>query len=250
MPGDEHDGAAPPPGAGHFATTRWSLVLAAGRQTSVESREALGTLCRLYWYPLYAYVRRRGHAPEEAEDLTQGFFARLLEKHAVRAADPARGRFRSYLLTSLKHFLVNERHRARAQKRGGGRQAISLDVRHGEGRYRLEPADEMTAEKLFERRWALTLLELVLAELRGQYARDGRERLFDRLKGFLGGRDAGTPYSGVAEELGMTPGAVRVAVHRLRRRYRRLLRDRIAQTVASPDDVDDEVRHLFAAIEA
>jgi RNA polymerase sigma-70 factor (ECF subfamily) len=248
MARQEHDAAQAGCGGGRFVTTRWSLVLAAGARTSAESRKALETLCRLYWYPLYAYVRRRGYDADESQDLTQGFFARLIEKHAVQAADPHRGRFRSYLLACLKHFLANEWDRAGAQKRGGGRTVISLDVRDAEGRYRLEPADELTAERLFERRWALTLLEMVLAELWRQYQRDGRQRLFDRLKGFLGGGPAGGPYSRVAEELGMTEAAVKVAVHRLRRRYRELLREHIARTVASPEDVDDEVRQLFVAI--
>jgi len=207
-------------------------------------------LCRLYWYPLYAYLRRRGHAPPEAEDLTQGFFACLLERDALAAADPQRGRFRSFLLTSLKHFVADQRDRDRAQKRGGGQKIMSLDVRGAEGRYCLEPADNLTAEKLFERRWAQTMLELVLGDLRRQYARDGRQRTFERLKGFLRGKAARGSYGQVAAELDVTEAAVRVAVHRLRRRYRELLREHIAQTVASPEDVEDEIRHLFSAFEA
>ncbi len=248
MSGDEDERAKGGSGGEHFATTRWSLVLAAGGEASAESRRALETLCGLYWYPLYAYVRRRGRDADEAQDLTQGFFARLIEKHAVRAADRRRGKFRSYLLASLKHFLANEWDRARAQKRGGGCEVVSIDAESAEGRYHLEPADGLTAERLFERRWALTLLDLVLAELRGQYKSDGKEHIFERLKGFLGGAVPGSPYAEAAAELGMTPEAVKVAVHRLRRRYRDLLRDQIAQTVASPEEIDDEIHHLFAAL--
>jgi len=248
MPAGDDDPGRFGSGAGQFATTHWSVVLAAGSPSSDESRGALAELCGLYWYPLYAYVRRRGRGAEEAQDLTQSFFARLIEKRAVQAADPRRGRFRSFLLGSLKHFLANEWDRSRAAKRGGGRTVLSLDVEDAEHRYRLEPADDVTAEKLFERRWALTLLDLVLGRLRGQYVRDGKERVFDGLKGFLGGAGEGGGYREKGEQLGMTESAVKVAVHRLRRRYRDLLRERIAQTVASPEDVDDEIRHLFAAI--
>lgn len=237
------------PRAAYFATTRWSLVLAAGGTASSQSRDALETLCTLYWHPVYAYIRRQGHSPEEAEDLTQGFFARLLESSALEAADPQRGRFRSFLLTSVKHFLADERDKLHAQKRGGGRRPVSLDLRHAEGRYLLEPADDVTPEKLFERHWAQTVLELVLAELRRRYARDGKEHIFECLKGFLRGRTARGSYSAAGAELGMTQAAARVAVHRLRQRYRELLCEHIAQTVASPEDIDDEIRHLFSAFE-
>jgi RNA polymerase sigma factor (sigma-70 family) len=250
MARDGHDPMQGGSGGGHFVTTRWSLVLAAGGTTSAESRAALETLCGLYWYPLYAYIRRRGYSPEQAEDLTQGFFARLLASSALEAADPRRGRFRSFLLTSAKHFLADERDKGRARKRGGGRKVISLDVQHAEGRYRLDPADDLTAEKLFERHWARTLLELVLADLRRQYARAGKESIFEQLKGSLRGKTARGSYGRAGDELGMTEAAARVAVHRLRRRYRTLLREHIAQTVSSPEDVDDEIRHLFAVFEA
>jgi RNA polymerase sigma-70 factor (ECF subfamily) len=250
MGGHKRDRTRSGCGGGHFATTHWSLVLALGAQDSRESREALETLCRLYWYPLYAYLRRQGHNPPEAEDLTQGFFVCLLERDALAAADPQRGRFRSFLLASLKHFVADQRDRDRAQKRGGGKGSMPLDIRGAEGRYCLEPADNLTAEKVFERRWAQTMLEMVLADLRRQYARDGKERTFERLKGFLRGTTAKGSYSQVGAELDMTEAAVRVAVHRLRRRYRKLVREQIAQTVASPEDVEDEIRHLFAAFEA
>lgn len=236
------------PDARQFVTTHWSLVLAAGGQSSPGSRQALETLCRLYWYPLYAYVRRRGYSADEALDLTQGFFARILEKNAVASADPGRGKFRSYLLGALKHFLANEWDRASAQKRGGGCDTLSIDGPEAEGRYRHEPADDITPQKLFERRWVLTLLDLALQELREEFARQDRERIFDRLKGFLGGERPGVPYARVAAELDMTEAAVKVAVHRLRRRYRQLLRNQIAQTVGSSAEIDEEIQQLFAVL--
>jgi RNA polymerase sigma factor (sigma-70 family) len=235
-------------GAERFCETRWSVVVAAGRQASPDAREALATLCQVYWYPLYAYVRRQGHSAADAQDLTQEFFARLLEKNYVGAADPAKGKFRSFLLVSLKHFLANEWRRADAQKRGGGQVRLSLDFQGGETRFTLEPAHELTAEKLFERRWALTLLEQTLASLRDEFAGRGRLPQFDRLKAYLGG-DAGTvPYRELAAELGMTEGAVKVSVHRLRRRCGELLREAIARTVVGPDEVDEELQDLFNAV--
>ncbi|MCX5671607.1 MAG: sigma-70 family RNA polymerase sigma factor [Planctomycetota bacterium] len=249
MPSDDRSSKSDPGGPRSFATTRWSLVLAAARDSRPDARAALATLCETYWYPLYTYVRRRGYRAEEALDLTQEFFARLLEKESLRVADRARGRFRSFLLASLNHFLANEWDRARSQKRGGGRKAISLDTAAAESRYALEPSAGLAPEKLFDRRWALTLLERVLADLRRECTRDGKERLFDRLKGYLGGEAPGASYSHVGAELGMTEGAVKMAVHRLRRQYRRLLRAQIAQTVASPEEIDDEIRQLFAALD-
>jgi len=241
--------ASGPGGARSFTTTHWSLVLAAAHESRPEGRAALAALCQAYWHPLYFYIRRRGYRPDEAQDLTQAFFAAILEKGRLRAADPERGRFRSFLLASLNHFLANEWDRARAQKRGGGK-VLSLDMEDAEGRYRLEPADDLTAEKLFERRWAMTLLDLVLAQLRQEFARDGREHLFEQLKGHLGGPAADAPYRRVAADLGMTEAAVKMAVHRLRRRYRHLLRARIAQTVGSVGQIDEEIRRLFAAVDA
>jgi len=246
-----HKAQEPTPGRGagsHFATTHWSIVLAAGRRGSPESRRALATLCEAYWYPLYAYVRRRGHAAADAQDLTQAFFATLLEKEYVRAADRERGRFRSFLLTALKRFLAKEWHHAHAQKRGGSRGPVSLDVRSGEARYSLEPSHEWTPERVYERRWALTLLDQVMTRLRQHYVAEGRDQLFDHLKVLLTGETGAPPYSQIAVELGMTEGAVKVAVHRLRRRYRSLLRLEIAQTVADPREVDDELGLLLAAL--
>jgi RNA polymerase sigma-70 factor (ECF subfamily) len=231
-----------------FATTRWSLVLAAGRGAVPDAEAALAVLCQTYWYPLYAYVRRLGHQAGEAQDLTQEFFTRLLEKNYLRAADRERGRFRSFLLTAFKRFLSKERNRARAQKRGGGQRVLSLDFEQGERRFSLEPATDVTAEKVYEQRWALTLLDQVMARLRQDFDRVGKQSDFDHLKAFLTGETAALSYREVASELGMTQGAVKVAVHRLRRRFRKLVLAEIAETVAAPEDVDEELRHLFEAI--
>jgi RNA polymerase sigma factor (sigma-70 family) len=234
--------------AGHFATTRWSLVLAAGKRSSPQSGAALATLCETYWYPLYAYVRRRGHDVDEAQDLTQAFFTRLLEKNDLAAAERERGKFRSFLLTSLKHFLANEWDRARAKKRGGDRSPVSIDFAIAEGRYGLQPSDELTAEKIFDRRWAMVVLEQVLNQLQEEFRRAEKSELFERLKVFLTGDKLAGSYEQLAADLKMTAGAVKVAVHRLRRRYRELLRAEVAQTVADPEEIDEELRDLFIAI--
>jgi RNA polymerase sigma-70 factor (ECF subfamily) len=222
------------------------MVRAAGDSSGPEARDALASLCTAYWYPLYAFVRRQGHGPEQAQDLTQGFFARLLEKNDLASADQTRGRFRSFLLAACKHFLSNERDREHALKRGGGRVPLSIDRTAAEGCYGREPSHDETPERLFERRWALTLLEQVLARLRGEYETAGKGRLFERLKGHLTG--GGEAHAQAAAELRMSEGAVKVAVHRLRQRYRDLLRDEIAQTLTDPAEVEDEVRALFAAL--
>ena len=231
-----------------FATTRWTIVLAAGKDSSPDSQAALVTLCEAYWYPLYAYVRRRGYSVDEAQDLTQEFFTRLLEKEYVKAADPQRGRFRSFLLASLNHFLANEWRREQAQKRGGSQTILSLDFAAGEGRLALEPADPLTPEKLFERRWALTLLSQALARLRDEYAAADKLALLEKLQPFLGGHGDAAPYQEIAAGLGLSEGAVKVAVHRLRRRCRDFLRAEIAQTVSGPEEVEEELRDLLAAL--
>jgi RNA polymerase sigma factor (sigma-70 family) len=235
-------------GSRQFATTRWSLVLAAGQRSSPQSSAALATLCENYWYPLYAYVRRRGHEADEAQDFTQAYFARLLEKNDLAAADPGRGRFRSFLLASLKHFLANEWDRARAEKRGGGRSVLSIDFGTAEERYRAEPSHDLTPERIFERRWALVLLENVLARLHDESAQAGKADSFDRLKGFLTGEQSAVTYGQLAAELNMSEGALKVAVHRLRRRYRELLRAEIEETVADAEEIDQEIRDLFSAL--
>lgn len=231
-----------------FVTTHWSVVLTAGRHDTTRARDALARLCQTYWHPLYAYVRRLGHSPHDAQDLTQEFFARLLAKNYLADADESRGRFRSFLLASLKHFLANEWDKASAQKRGGGQLPISIDVAAAETSCHFEPADPTTAEKIYERRWALTLLDRVLRRLREEYVRDGKEKLFEQLKPTLTEASRSVAYAEIARRLDTTEGAVKVAVHRLRHRYRELLRAEIADTVASPEEVEDELRNLFAAL--
>ena len=233
---------------GEFTSTHWSLVLTAGHKSSPGSQAALETLCKKYWYPLYAHVRRRGHSPEDAQDLTQDFFARLLRKEYLRRADRKRGRFRTFLLTSLQRFLVNDWEKSRSQRRGGGQSLFSLDKEKTEGRYLAEPAEEATPEKIFEKRWAVTLLEQVLFQLREEFASNGKEDQFDRLKVLLWGEKDAPPYADVAADLGMSEGALKVAVHRLRQRYRELLRLEVAQTGASPAEVDEELRHLISVM--
>jgi RNA polymerase sigma-70 factor (ECF subfamily) len=231
-----------------FATTRWSLILAAQDRNAPVSRAALDELCRVYWYPLYAYVRRRGFAHDRAQDLTQDFFARLLEKDALALVEQNRGRFRSFLLAACQHFLANERDRDRAQKRGGGRHVLTLDFSDAEQRYHREPAHAETAERLFERRWALTLLDQVLARLRAECEASNKDHLFQALKIHLTGDGSGPAHAQLATELEMSEGAVKVLVHRLRRRYRELLREEIAQTVESPAQIEDEIQALFRAV--
>jgi RNA polymerase sigma factor (sigma-70 family) len=231
-----------------FVTTHWSQVLSAGRSDSTHARTALECLCRTYWPPIYAFVRRQGHSPHDAQDLTQEFFARLLDKNSLAGVDQARGRFRSFLLGALKHFLANEWDKARAQKRGGGQAHVPIDAAHAETSFAVEPADNVTPEMIFDRRWALTLLEQVMQRLREEYTGEGKAGLFAGLKCTLTGASRSVPYAQVAAELGMSEGAVKVAVHRLRRRYRELLRAEIARTVATPGEVEDEIRNLFAAL--
>lgn len=231
-----------------FASTRWSLVAAAGRSSSPESAQALAALCETYWYPLYAYVRRGGHDAHEAQDLTQEFFARLLERRNLRAADRQRGKFRTFLLASLKNFLANQWRKEQAQKRGGGKTAVSFSIEAGESRYALEPAHELTAERIFERRWALTLLDQAITKLRDEFVASGKAELFEALKGSLGGESACDSYGEIANRLDMTEGAIKTAAHRLRRRCRELLRAEIAQTIAQDEDIDDELRELFSAV--
>jgi len=233
------------PGGPDFRTTHWSLVLRAGRGDSPEAAEALERLCRTYWYPLYVYVRRQGHGPHDAQDLTQEFFARLLRLNSLEAVTPHKGRFRTFLLTSLQHFLADARDAARAVKRGSGQPLLSLDDDTAERRYRLEPATDDSPEVLYDRRWVLALLEQALARLRQEYAAVGKTRHFEQMKAFLEGPPAEGDYDRVAAALGLNSGAVTVAVHRLRQRYRDLVRAEIAQTVAGPEELADELRHLF-----
>jgi len=235
-------------GSARFATTHWSVVLAAGRHSSPQAQEALAVLCRTYWYPVYVFIRRQGFSADESQDLTQEFFARLLEKHFLAQVDQEKGRFRSFLLAACKHFLSNERDRARAKKRGGGREPIFIDIDDAERRYRLEPAHQLTPEKLFERRWVLTLLDRVLALLRDEFVRDGKEDQFDHLKVFLTGEKNQPSYRELGQKLGMPEGSAKVAAHRFRKRYRELLREEIAKTLNEGDSVENEIRELFAAL--
>ena len=235
-------------GAGRFATTHWSVVLAAAQPESTRYQQALEALCRTYWFPLYAYLRRHGYNAQKAEDHIQAFFVCLLEKRGLRLADPKRGRFRSFLLTALKHFLANELDRARAQKRGGGQKIVSLNVETAENQYALEPAHELSPEKLFEKSWALTVLDRTMDRLEAESARKNKQRLFECLKSYLGPELNPDTYRDVAVELDMTEGAVKVTLHRLRKRFRQLLRDEIAQTVAAEDQIDQEIRDLFDAL--
>jgi RNA polymerase sigma factor (sigma-70 family) len=233
-----------------FATTHWSVVLAARDRTSPGWQEALGALCSTYWYPLYAFARRSGLGPEEAEDLTQGFFARFLEREILQHVQPDKGRFRTFLLTSYRNFMTDEWRHAHADRRGGGVATVPIDRETAEGRYALEPHHDLTPEKIFNRRWALTLLEKVLARLGEEQARLGRHRIFESLKVFLPGALEATPYAAVAADLGMKEVTLKVAVHRLRRRFRDLLLEEIAHTVGSEEEIEAELRHLFSALES
>ena len=231
-----------------FATTRWSVVLTAGQGDSTSAHDALAHLCRTYWYPLYAYARRRGRSPHDSQDLTQEFFVRLLEGNWLAQADQKRGRFRSFLLSAMKHFLANEWHKAHARKRGGRQPILSLDDDSAEQRYRLEPVETSTPETLFERGWALALLDDVLARLEREYGRGGKQELLEAMRPALTMDQGSIRYGQIAEKLGMTGTAARVAVHRLRHRYRRLIRAEVANTVATPEEVDEEMRHLFRVL--
>lgn len=234
---------------GAFATTDWSVVLAASRQPdSAQAAEALDKLCRMYWYPLYAYLRRRGLTEHDAQDATQGFLTQLLERNSLMSISRERGKFRSFLLASLNFFVADERDKSSAAKRGGGQTVISLDGLAAEKRYRLEPVDEQNAERIFERRWAMTVLDEVMKRLRAEFDGAGKERLFDRLEPFLLGEKSHATYAEIGAELGLSEGAIKMAVMRLRQRYRELFRHVIAETVADPADVDGELQFLFSVI--
>ncbi len=225
-------------------------MLAAGRRSSPHADVALEELCRTYWFPLYAYVRRRGHTREDAQDLTQAFFASFLGKNYLEGLSGERGKFRAFLLASLNHFLANEWDRARRQKRGGGVAALSLDWQDADTRYQIEPADILSPDKLYDRVWAVTLLERVLLRLRSENAADGRAAVFEKMKPFLTAGTAAIPYAEAASALNLSEAAARVAVHRLRRRYRELLREEIRQTLSDPAQVDEEMRSLFNSFSA
>lgn len=233
-----------------FATTHWSVVLAAGDSASPQSTAALERLCHAYRYPLYAYIRRRGHREHDAEDLTQGFFAHLLARHAFRGVTPGRAKFRTFLLTALNHFLADEHDRQQAQKRGGGKQILSFDAAEAEERYRLEPRHEETPEKLFERRWALALLDGALARLEKEYRDGGKGPLFEQLRGTMAGATPTRSYAEMAMQVGMTEEAVKKAAQRLRRRYQEVIREEIRETVTDAPEIDEELRHLWSVLGA
>ncbi|MBN1942864.1 MAG: sigma-70 family RNA polymerase sigma factor [Phycisphaerae bacterium] len=230
----------------HFTATRWSVVLAAGGEhDATDTRRALEELIRAYWFPLYAFLRRRGEPAEKAEDLVQGFLTRLLEKRDLSAVDRAKGRFRSFLLASLKHYLSNEYDKARAKKRGGGgANVIALEALDAEARYAVEPADDMTPERLFDRQWAMEVLQMVLSRLQEEYAQAGKAKLFETIKDCLTPQRSRLTYADYAQRLGMSPGALKTAIHRMRKRYREILHDEIAQTVETPGQVEEEIAYL------
>jgi RNA polymerase sigma-70 factor (ECF subfamily) len=231
-----------------FASTHWSVVLAAGGQQSSQATEALETLCRAYWYPVYAFVRRRGYGPEDAQDLTQEFFARLIEKNYPAHADRAKGKFRSFLLLTLNHFLADDYDRATTKKRGGGQVFIALDEDALEDRYGLEPADKLTPEKLLERRWAQTILEQALVRLRAEFVAQGKAETYEVLKAFEPGDQRTLTYADAAARLGVSESAIKSMIYRLRQRHRELVREGIAHTVSTAAEVDEELRHLIAVL--
>lgn len=231
-----------------FATTHWSVVLSAREADSPRSGEALSRLCQTYWYPLYAFARRRGYSPFDSEDMAQEFFARLLQKNYLRAADAEKGRFRTFLLIAFKRFLANEWDRTQAKKRGGGEVHISLNTDDAEERYAIESVGSSNADALYERRWALTLLDRAMARLREEFSAAGKIKEFDHLKKFLIAQHASISYEDIAHDLGLNEGAARVAVHRLRKRYREIFREEIAATVSSPDEIDAEISYLLSVL--
>lgn len=248
MTGDRKPGSSAPAQQAQFATTHWSLVLQAVDRKSAEARSALGTLCQNYWYPLYAFVRRQGHSTSDAQDLTQAFFARLLEKDELAAVDRSKGRFRTFLLTALGHFLLNEWDKERAVKRGGNLTRWPLNFDAAESRYSLEPSHAQTPEAIFDRDWALALLDRSRSRLNAGHKAALKQEQFDALQVFLTGASDAPTYQAAGERLGMTEGAVKVAVHRLRHRFREILRDEIRNTVATDQEVDEEIQALFVAL--
>lgn len=234
-------------GQRRFATTRWSLVVAAGDSRSPDARAALATLCETYWFPVYAFIRRSGRSHDDARDLTQAFFMRVLEKNYFKDARAERGRFRSFLLSSVRHFLANQLDWDHAQKRGGDQVHISIDANDGDRQYQCEPVEDDTPERIYERRWALAALGAAMARLSSRYEPGSRRDLFERLKPFLTG-DEPESYAALGAELGVSEGSLRVAVHRLRRQFATVLREAIAETVEADGDVDEELRHLLAVV--
>jgi RNA polymerase sigma factor (sigma-70 family) len=248
MLADDESAEKPTEKAKWFTTTHWSVVLAAGQGGSPQAQAALEKLCSTYWYPLYAYVRRQGHGPHDAQDLVQGFFERLLQTHHLQTANREKGKFRSFLLTMLNHYLSDQRDRTEAAKRGGGKTFFSLNADVGEGLLFQEPASSLPPEREFEKRWASALLQAALLRVRGEYEQTGKHAIFEGLKPFLEGEARPGEYAQFGQRLGMSASAVAVAVHRLRQRYREAVRTEIANTVTSFDEIEEEMRHLFAVL--
>lgn len=232
-----------------FQSTHWSAVVAAGRGSSPQARRALASLCEVYWRPLYAYARRRVSNVDQAQDLTQAFFAELLEKNYVGSATPDRGRFRAFLLTAFKHFLAKQWERGNAQKRGGGRVPISLDFECADSNLRIDPAAGLTAEQCYDKQWAIALLAQILGRLQAEFEQAGKLQQFTELKGFIIGDHSGTTYAQAAEKLDMSEAAAKKSASRMRGRYRQLLREEIGQTVSEPDQIEDEIRNLFVTLD-
>ncbi len=245
--GDSESGAAP---AGIFATTHWSVVLAAGLHDTAQSNAALEKLCRTYWLPIYGYIRRRGYTPEQAEDYTQELFARLLRKDSFAAADPQKGRFRSFLLGALKHLLADEKEKAQAAKRGDGRPLLCWEDLAAEERLRTEPLEQLSPDWVFDRRWAMTILEQAAQRLKREYQAPDRLLLFEKLKPYLGNNEVATSYAETAAQLGLTESAVKAAIFRMRQRYHVLVREEVAQTVANPKELEEEIRYLISLFSA
>jgi RNA polymerase sigma-70 factor (ECF subfamily) len=248
MPPSEHNHESNQVRRQTFSTTLWGVVLAARDPSLPGAAAAMEKLCQTYWYPLYLYVRRSGHGADDAQDLTQEFFARLIAKNYIASAEPQKGKFRSFLLIALKRFLMNEWNRANCQKRGGGQVILSLDQQDTESRYLAEPVDPMTPEKAYERRWALIVLEQAVERLRAEAIASGKIQQFDHLKGFLSGETGAGDYAPAAAVLKTTERSVAVTVNRMRQRYRELVRSTVAETLANPAEIDDEIRHLFVAL--
>jgi RNA polymerase sigma factor (sigma-70 family) len=245
---DENEPSGKPKAEAAFTTTHWSVVLNAAEAGSPQAHAALSQLCEVYWYPLYVYVRRQGYSPVDSQDLTQEFFSRLLGRNYLRSIDREKGKFRSFLLAAMENFLAKHWRDAHRLKRGGSQNIISLDDTDAEGRYQIEPAVQATAEQMYERRWALTLIELTLKRVRSEFAAAKKLPLFETLEPFLGGERPDLTYAQAGATLDMTEGAVKVAMHRLRARYGELLREEIAKTVSTPDEVDQELKHLIEVL--
>ena len=245
--GAANAGESPRP-QNYFATTHWTVVMAAGASDTTRARAALDELCQLYWYPLYAYVRRRGSSPEDAEDLTQEFFRTLLEKEYLKAADRDKGRFRTFLLVALKRFLANDWDRASAQKRGGGLEHVSLDTSSAETQYQVEVANEASAERIYDRRWAFALLGKTMARLRAEFVSSGKQDEFEQIKECLTADRGSLDYGALSRRTGLSEGALRVGIHRLRKRFREIFREEVSQTVATPAEIHAEMQHLMAAL--